>query len=408
MKKKMFIIFIFIYMLFLFIPKTIHINMKNDLNNYDVNYIENFSNEVSGDEYTNETYDYTDEFNDIKDNVNKELLSLIPDDTKKIVDENIKENNFLDAVQNFDILSIFDIVKNEILKYIKDPFNIFVNTLVVILITAIFHSFKDNFLKDSLKQVITYISGIYIITFLALPMLEIIENVEKVIINSNTFMISFIPFFGYFLTAAGKPISSGVYTSILFLITQVISFCISNFLLPILTLFFAFCLCGSINNSFNIIAITEGVKKIVIISLCVLITCFVSLLSFQSVISNSADGLLLKTGKFMLGNFIPFVGGALSDALTSVYGYMGLIKNGIGIFCVIVILLNFIPLLVQLGLTFLFTYISEIISDILGVKEISIILKSINSTVTITIAILVSILIVTITSFSLLLVVGGI
>jgi len=392
--------------------RTINIKIENDFvgNNKTIAYMsynENGSDTKNSEGVENKR-ELEENFDGIKNDVNNNLLDLVPENAKDTVNETLDGQNFLDAIKTLNIFTIIEAIKNEALKYIKDPLNIFVNTLMVILITAIFHTFKDNFLRGSLKQVVTYVSSIYIITFLALPMLEIINSVKDVILSSNTFMISFIPFFSSFLTASGKPVSAGVYSAMLFSLTQIISFCISNFLLPMLTLFFAFSLAGSINSSFNIVAITDGVKKIVVISLCVLITGFVSLLSFQSVVSSAGDNILAKTSKFMIGNFIPFVGGALSDAVTSVYGYMGLIKNGVGIFGVIVIILTFAPLLIQLSLTFIFTYISEIISDVLSIKEISVLLKAVNSTVTITIAIIMSVLVVTVMSFSLLLVIGGV
>ncbi|MGL5972940.1 MAG: stage III sporulation protein AE, partial [Oscillospiraceae bacterium] len=323
---------------------------------------------------------YNEEVDSLKGDVKKNLKDIIPKETEDILSSSSLTEDLLNEIGNFNIFNIFDIVIKQISNYVSKPLNIFVNIVVIILFTAIFYSFRDNFLKNSLKQVITYVSGICIITIISMPILELITNIKNVILAANQFMISFIPIFSSLLMASGKALSSAAYSSILFSVTQFTGFLIGNFLVPLLSVFFAFSISGAITSTFNILAITDSVKKIVTISLGVVITFFVSLLSLQSLITTSGDDLILKTSKFMVGNFIPVIGGALSDAVSSVYGYMSVFKNTVGVFGVIILILTFLPTFLQLISTYFFIYLSNIISDILDLKEIKLLLKAVLST----------------------------
>ena len=59
-------------------------------------------------------------------------------------------------------------------------------------------------------------------------------------------------------------------------------------------------------------------------------TIFTGLLSIQSVVGSSADTLTSKTAKYVISNCVPVVGGAVSDAYSTVKGSLSLLKNGIG------------------------------------------------------------------------------
>jgi stage III sporulation protein AE len=76
-------------------------------------------------------------------------------------------------------------------------------------------------------------------------------------------------------------------------------------------------------------------------------TMFGAYLGFQSLLANAADSLAMKAGRFVIAGGIPIVGGAVSDALGTVYTGLRLVKSAAGAVGIAALLLLFLPGLLQ-------------------------------------------------------------
>src|SRR5690606_11900036 len=61
-------------------------------------------------------------------------------------------------------------------------------------------------------------------------------------------------------------------------------------------------------------------------------TLFLGVMVIRGAIAPVADGVVLRTTKFLAGSLIPVVGGMMADAMEVVLGGSLLIKNAVGVF----------------------------------------------------------------------------
>lgn len=115
----------------------------------------------------------------------------------------------------------------------------------------------------------------------------------------------------------------------------------------------------------------------------------------------------MKTAKFVLGNAIPVVGGAISDAVASVQGYLGLLKTTVGAFGVLAGACIFLPALIEQILWLIAVNVCLVVCDIFEIKEISALLKTVNSVIGLTIAVLVSCALILVVSSGIMMSLGG-
>lgn len=66
-------------------------------------------------------------------------------------------------------------------------------------------------------------------------------------------------------------------------------------------------------------------------SLGIFMTVFLSVISVQGTATAVADGVAIKTAKFVTGNFIPVVGRMFTDAADTVISASVILKNTIGL-----------------------------------------------------------------------------
>lgn len=133
---------------------------------------------------------------------------------------------------------------------------------------------------------------------------------------------------------------------------------------------------------------------------------FVSVLTFQSVITTRADGAGGRALKFAVSSFVPVVGGALGESLASVRGGLKLLKSGSGVFMIFGIAFMFLPVLIRCLLWICSLNISASIGDILGTDSVCKLLRSVSKVVSTITAVLLCVMTVFILSTVLILIIG--
>lgn len=105
---------------------------------------------------------------------------------------------------------------------------------------------------------------------------------------------------------------------------------ISQLLLPIGFMLAGITAVNHLSDDFSLQPLYDCVKKAVLWGIGILMTVFSAVLMMSGVTGNALDNVGGKAVKYAVGNFIPFVGGVLSDSLESIIVYGKLIKTAAG------------------------------------------------------------------------------
>ena len=117
-------------------------------------------------------------------------------------------------------------------------------------------------------------------------------------------------------------------------------------LLPLLRVLFGFTLIGVAGGSQRTDGIFRTVRQTYITLLVFLSLLLTASLSFQTVLSASADSLSARSVKFAVGNLIPVIGGSLSDTLRTLTASLTFLRSSIGTFSVLTVLMMLLPTLI--------------------------------------------------------------
>ncbi|MEG0115363.1 MAG: hypothetical protein RSA00_02960, partial [Hydrogenoanaerobacterium sp.] len=217
---------------------------------------------------------------------------------------------------------------------------------------------------------------------------------------------SFIPVFVSLVAVGGQPVSATTYNAFLLLIAEIISKITATKLVPIITIYLAFCIVSAFSPNMNLLGAAETAKTVVIWVLGLIVTVFVGLLGVQSMVASGADTVAVKAGKFLVGSFVPVVGKALADAFATAQGCLRLLKTTVGVYAVFVAALTFMPSFLQTLLWYFACSLGAAISDVLGVKQMSRVLKACGTALSLLIAILVFVALLFIVSITIMLITG--
>ena len=180
----------------------------------------------------------------------------------------------------------------------------------------------------------------------------------------------------------------------------------TSFLLPLMGIFLSVSIIEAINPALNLSSITQSIKKFIQWCLGIIMTIFVGMISIQSIVSTSADSLSIRTGKFMASSFIPVIGGAISDAYTTVRGSLGILRSGVGTLGIIILFLTILPPILYVTVIKLSISFGSFIADILNAGKVALLLKNLSSVLSIAISLLVYFALMLIISTAIIMMVG--
>lgn len=300
------------------------------------------------------------------------------------------DDNTIDYLQELGIDEIsfddlFQITPNRILKFIFDLSfdkigklkSNFALLFLIIIITSVASAFlKENNQYNNIKD---YICILVIMSFLMEPLSRILIDAATVIKTSGIFINSYLPVMTSIIIASRSPGLAITYNSFTLFISNIILVFSDKIFVPMIKLIYSLNLVSVFSTDDFCLRSIKGIKKIITIVLSLFSTIFTGLLTTQSILTSSSDSLVLKGIKFVSGTFIPIVGGGIGDTLSSVFSSFLIMKNTLGVFIIVVIMVINLPVIMNLLIWYFFFLTCSIISSLFSLTNISKILDNLAS-----------------------------
>lgn len=317
----------------------------------------------------------------------EELYDVLPEESREYLEnKNITpENNGFSDITVSDILSdIGDIITDNIEK----PGKMLVSLIGVILLTSLFSALRGDSANRSYDKALSLVSSLCVTIIVSVYLSDCLTLISSVLSYSSNFMLTYIPILAGVMAAEGQTASATVFSSVMMVSIELMSQAVTGFLLPFLSTVLGISAAGGINPDLKLEKLTDGIKKVIIWLLGLIMTLFIGVLSLQSSISVSTDSVALKAVRFAVSSSVPFVGGAVSDALATVKTSVQLIKSGIGSFGIIAGASILLPVLINTLIYKLFLFIGKTIGDIFGNDCVTNMIKSGENVMSIILAII--------------------
>jgi stage III sporulation protein AE len=334
------------------------------------------------------------------------LYNNAPDKTKKDLNKlGIKSPDVL-SISNFTPQGMFKLIVEKLKSSVTAPLKAMTAVFGILLLCALLGTMKNSFGEKPLKQVFDIVCALCIAAALIVSVTQCISSAASTIEQSSNFMLTFLPVFVGLVAASGHPASAITYQGILIVSSQVISQISSTTFVPMVNIYLAFCVIGSVSPGVKISGIAGFARKIVDFGLALCLTIFTGILTIQGLISQAADTVTMKTAKFVVGSVIPIVGNSISEAMNTVVSCANLLKTLVGAYAIIVFLLAFLSPVLECLLWMLAVDISLVIADILGIESVIGLLKSVKEALRMLISLVLAVALAMIISVSVMLMLG--
>jgi stage III sporulation protein AE len=232
--------------------------------------------------------------------------------------------------------SLFDGIVSTIKENLKELFSVFLTIVAVVLLFEMFSNLSSEKYKD-LKKTIKIIFSLVIVLILMILLKDIASLISSSIEKIFNFSRILFPILLNLILLSGASSSYSVYSSLSLFLLDTGSYIFVYILLPISVSIMFLSLFGSVfqNKRFlRVIDITKSIFKYIIVAYFGIFGLFSAV---NMVSSGLKDGVSLKLTKFAIKNYIPVLGGYISDGFDFVHSCSVLIKNAFGV-CGIIVL----------------------------------------------------------------------
>lgn len=268
------------------------------------------------------------------------------------------------------------------------PLKLLVSLCGTVLLCAISASISDSS-HDKTSGIFTTVGVLAGAGMSIAAISEILRGTLELLSAASVFITAFIPIFAGIISVMGHTATASVLNTVTLAATQLFSQLAVNFLAPLCGAVMGLSITGAIHPQLNAARLGDLIKKIVMWTLSLLMTVFMSILSLQTFTAASADSVLIRTAKFAVSSGVPIVGGTISDAVGTVYGSLGIIKSSVGTYGIIAAAVIILPTLIRVVCYRLAVTAAEAVSDLFGINELTALLKSCGAVMSIIIAVIV-------------------
>ena len=216
--------------------------------------------------------------------------------------------------------------------------------LAVLIFGVILRFVPDGALKDA-----AFYAAYAVVFTIALFMFGQAERIGKDLTEELSFFVKgAVPVMCTLAVPSGQAASSAGSAAVIggiCLFTEAAS----RALMPLTGLMAALAAANNLSEDISLKGLEKMFKKIIMWCIGIVMTIFVSLLKVRGLTGAALDGVAGKTVKFAVGNFIPVVGGIISDSLDSIITCSRAIKSACGAVGIIALIYMIVPPLMRIG-----------------------------------------------------------
>ena len=302
---------------------------------------------------------------------------------------------FLEELVRGEILTEFDSVFSAIFAIIKSNFASILSPilliLVIMLLATVFKSVRSKVAESEVASAIFFICYAIITTIICSIITSIISSATAAISKMKNQCDVTFPIVLMLMNTIGGGSSVKAYKPMVLLLSNFVSNVFVKVLLPIVITVFVLGLIGAISKKSKLTGFIDFFNSSFKWIIGLVFTIYIGFMSIQGITASAADGISIKTAKYAIKNYVPMLGGYISDGFELARAGALIVKNALGfsgIFAMSTIVLGPILMIcsVQLSLK-LIIGIVEPVSDGKSKQILSVASKSLSMLLTVVIGV---------------------
>jgi stage III sporulation protein AE len=274
-------------------------------------------------------------------------------------------SKMLSGVFDSDYNSIFEYIKEILLNNIIKILPVFLSIIAISILCGIINNFKSSFISNGISDIIFFTCFLSVLLILSENIIYIFTTSEIVIKRLMNLTEIMSPIILTLMTASGATVSATVYKPAVAFLSGGIINLILNIIMPLVIIMTFFTIVSNMTQTIKLTKFSDTICSIIKWIIGITVTIFGVFISIQGITSATYDGISIKAAKYAISNSIPIIGGFIKDGFDLVVAGSVLIKNTIGIACVVSLFYTIIsPLLFVIIFSLLLKFTASLVEPI--------------------------------------------
>lgn len=270
-----------------------------------------------------------------------------------------------------DVKNVFKGVLGIFFAEVIENLNILIQIVVITIICALLINLQGAFENDSVGEIGLFACYIILASLVIKSFVICIDLGQNTVNKMVDFMQIILPILLTLLVAIGGVTSKLLFNPVIIGIINLISVAIKSFVFPLIFFSFITGIISKMSKKIQFTKLSELLRQIIVIVISISMVIFIGVMSIYG-IGAKIDGVSIRTAKFAVDQFVPIIGKFLSDAVETVIGCSGILKNAIGLVGVFsLFLICIVPIFKIIALIFIYKVAIVVIEPIADKNIIS-------------------------------------
>ena len=287
------------------------------------------------------------------DDINKELLdrvsieninifinkanSELNEDIPLLTTETIK--NVASQGMNLDWQNMWNAVVARLFREITVNAHLLGKLLFLAVLCAMLQNLQSSFNHSGISLLAYSLCYVFLTVIALTTFYNGLRLAQQSIGNMVGFMEALLPLLISLLAGVGAVTSAALFTPLMLFVLSAVSIIVKDVVLPLLLLTACLECVNYLSDTYRLNNLTSLFKQTGLVVLGFTLVVFIGIITIQGAAGSVADGVTLRTAKYATATFIPVVGKMFADTVELVMGASLLIKNAVGIFGVVVVMM---------------------------------------------------------------------
>lgn len=281
----------------------------------------------------------------------------------------------------FDLNDILGAISSYFMQEITGSILLGIQIVAICIILGLLKNFSNSFSEDTVSNLGIIICSCCVMILCLKSFMEIYEMCSNSVETMTITMQALLPILVPLLITMGSFTSGSILNPFIVTAITIFNSILQRVIMPAIYLSCVFILINSLSDRDYVKKLALFIRGFAVAVMGLAVTLFSGLTAMQGMVTKTADGMIAKTARYSVDNFVPIVGGFAADSIDLILSCATIIKNGVGIFGLIIILtLLIIPMIKILAVAIVFK-ITAIITEPIANKTISDCLNEIGNTV---------------------------
>ncbi|KAA0762667.1 stage III sporulation protein AE [Bacillus sp. SH5-2] len=241
-------------------------------------------------------------------------------------------------------------------------------TLIMLTVfSALLQSLQSAFSKSSVSKIADAVVYMVLIIFALNSFYVVMTYARETIQTMVDFILALLPILLALIATGGGVVSVSFFHPIIIFLMNTSGLLMNYIVLPLLLLATILSIVSTMSDQYKVTKLSKLLQNVSVGIIGIFLTIFLGVLSVQGTATAVADGIAVKTAKFVTGNFIPVVGRMFTEAADTVISASGLLKNTVGIIgLVILCLIVAFPAIQIFCIAFIYKFAAAVLQPVGG------------------------------------------